>query len=91
MTPRSITLSNLRTGREVEDLTDVLSQSVLLQLPVLQAVLAVEVEPGHVVGPRLLAVLSLSVLGVQLVALAVLDTVLHHDFIFQIENFFLGR
>ena len=80
MTPRSITLSHLRTGREVEDLTDVLSQSVLLQLPVLQAVLAVEVEPGHVVGRRLLAVLFLTVLGVQLVALAVLDTVLHHDF-----------
>ena len=66
----------LRTGGEAEHITEVLSQSVLLQLPVLQAVLPVEVGPGDVVRAGLEAVLNLPVLGVELVALSALNTVL---------------
>ena len=74
--PPSRAVLELRTGGEGEHITEVLSQSVLLQLPVLQAVLPVEVGPGDVVRAGLEAVLNLPVLGVQLVALSALNTVL---------------
>ena len=60
----------------MEDVTDVLSQAVLLEFPVLQAVLSVEVRPGDVVRAGVLAVLEVPKICMKFVSLSVLNTVL---------------
>ena len=57
-------------------LADVGSEALLLQLPVLGAVLAVEVGPGHVGDGGVLAGLNLAVTRVQRRALAAVHAVL---------------
>ena len=70
--------SRLSAGRRrnIEGVTNEGCEADLLDLPVLQAVLAVEVGPGHVGHGGALAVLLLPVSRVQGGALPILDAVL---------------
>ena len=70
-----------RTRWELENVTDVLSQAVLLEFPVLQAVLSVEVGPGDVVRAGVLTVLKVPEICMKFVTLSVLNTVLIEKYI----------